>query len=178
MRHGLGSCQPSSKRSPTGPPHRAGDSRGHRRRYTRVQEISRGGKLWIGRFRSWNRGERGILLHRSEQFDSGARSTPTGHSQLWKLQKCNRRNGREVDSTSFANCTLSIGVSRARRMWGRSPDSGPVTRSVSVLVLRRRPGRRHGPGRLTPKVGAGSHPGKDAQDPMRSRTCAVLYKLR
>ena len=40
---------------------------------------------------------------------SGAPSTSTGQSQLWKLQKCNRRNRAEVDSASFENCTLSIG---------------------------------------------------------------------
>ena len=43
----------------------------------------------------------------------------------------------------------------------RSPESGAVTRSA--LVLNCRPGRCRGPGRLTPKVGAGDHPGEDAQ---------------
>ena len=35
--------------------------------------------------------------------------------------------------------------------------------SVSVLVLGGRPGLRPEPGRLTPKMGAGDHPGEDAQ---------------
>ena len=42
-------------------------------------------------------GSEGLLLHRSEQFDSGARSTPTGQSQLWKLHcqsECLGRDGR------------------------------------------------------------------------------------
>ena len=45
----------------------------------------------------------------------------------------------------------------------RGSKSGPVGPSVSVLVLHCRPGRSRGPGRLTPKVGAGDHPGDDAQ---------------
>ena len=43
----------------------------------------------------------------------------------------------------------------------RSPESGAVTRSV--LILRRRLGRSCGLGSMTPKVGAGDHPGEDAQ---------------
>ena len=46
---------------------------------------------------------------------------------------------------------------------GRSLKSGPLGLSVSVLVLRWRPGRSPGPGRLTTQVGAGDHPGDDAQ---------------
>ena len=45
----------------------------------------------------------------------------------------------------------------------RSQKSGLVGPSVPNLVLRRRPGRSTGPGRLTPKVGAGDDPSQDAQ---------------
>lgn len=50
-----------------------------------------------------------------------------------------------------------------KRSCGWKPESEPVSPSVSVLVLRSRPGRMQGPGRLTPKVGAGDHTGEDAQ---------------
>ena len=75
------------------------------------------------------------------QSEKRARS---GQCQLWKLHFVNQRlrDGENV-------C--------------RSSESGPVTRSVPVLVLRRRPGRSPGPGLLTPEVGAGDHPGKDAK---------------
>ena len=113
------------------------DSRGRWRCYTRVQENALGGRLRVGRFRSWNRGERGILLNQSNQSDSGAPSTVMGQSQL--------RNGESGTWT-----------------WGSSKD-GSVSRSVSVFVLRGRPGRSRGLGRLTPKMGAGDHPGQDAK---------------
>ena len=102
-----------------------------------------------GRFRRRNRGEHAILLHRSERFGSGVPSTPTGQSQLWKLHFVNRgvQLWRAGDGTDV----------------GRSPESGPVSRSVPVLVLCCRPGRSPGPGRLTPKMGAGNHPGQDAK---------------
>ena len=75
------------------------------------------------------------------QSEKRARS---GQCQLWKLHFVNQRlrDGENV-------C--------------RSSESGPVTRSVPVLVLRRRPGHSPGPGLLTPEVGAGDHPGKDAK---------------
>ena len=66
-----------------------------------------------------------------------------------------------LDSRSFGSCTLSIGASGTNG--GRSPESGPVSRSVSVLILRGRPGRSRGPGRLTTQVSAGYHAGQDAK---------------
>ena len=45
----------------------------------------------------------------------------------------------------------------------RSREAGAVSRSLSVLALRRRLRRSTGPGRLTPQVSAGDHPGQDAQ---------------
>ena len=65
------------------------------------------------------------------------------------------------DSRSFGNCTLSIGAFGMGLTFWRRPESGPV--GCSVPVLRWRSGRSHGPRRLTLKVGAGDHPGEDAQ---------------
>ena len=79
----------------------------------------------------------GILLNRSKQSDSGAPSTVMGQSQL--------RNGESRTWT-----------------WG-TPEDGSVSRSIPVLVLRRRPGRSCGPGRLPLQVGAGDDAGQDAQ---------------
>ena len=42
-------------------------------------------------------------------------------------------------------------------------EDGSVSRSIPFLALRWRPGRGCGPGRQTPQVGAGDHPGQDAQ---------------
>ena len=42
-------------------------------------------------------------------------------------------------------------------------EDGSVSRSISSLDLRWWPGRGCGPGLLTPQVGAGDHPGQDAQ---------------
>ena len=86
--------------------------------------IARGSKLQFGRFRSSNGGDRRCLLNRSEQCDSGTRSTPTGQPQLWKMQKCNRRNGREVDSASFGHCTLSISGYGTARMCTEARNPG------------------------------------------------------
>ena len=155
----------------------ARDSRGHRRCYTRVQEIARGGKLRVWRFRSWNRGEWGSLPHRSKQSDSGAPSTSTGQSQLWKLTKCNRRNRAGVDSASFENCTLSIGRGDGTN-GSRRAESGPVSRSLPVLALRRRLGRSPGPGRLTTQVGAGNHPGQDATPTTHRLTLLCVVRWR
>ena len=52
---------------------------------------------------------------------------------------------------------------RELRAWSEGSTLVPVSRSVGVLALRRRTGRSPGPGLLTPKVGAGDHPGKDAK---------------
>ena len=73
----------------------------------------------------------------------------SGRRQLWRLHFVNRgvHGGPDV---------------------GRIPESGPVSRSVSVLALRCRPGRSPGPGRLTTQVSAGNHPGQDAK-PTRHR---------
>ena len=48
---------------------------------------------------------------------------------------------------------------------GNPSEAGirPAGLSLPVLVLLCRPGRSRGPGLLTPKVGAGDHPGDDAQ---------------
>ena len=46
--------------------------------------------------------------------------------------------------------------------WGSSKD-GSVSRSVSVFVLRWRPERSPGPGRLTTQVGTRDHAGQDAK---------------
>ena len=112
-----------------------------------------------GRFRRRNRGEHAILLHRSERFGSGVPSTPTGQSQLWRLHFVNRgvQGGTDV---------------------GRSPESGPVSRSVPVLVLCCRPGRSPGPGRLTPKMGAGNHPGQDAKPTTHRLTLPCVVRWR
>ena len=144
------------------PPHRARDSRGHRRCYTRVQEIARGGKLRVWRFRSWNRGEWGSLPHRSKQSDSGAPSTSTGQSQLWKLTKCNSQSWHCPLPPDSSDCTLSIGRGDGTN-GSRRAESGPVSRSLPVLALRRRLGRSPGPGRLTPQVSAGDHSGQEAK---------------
>ena len=83
------------------------------------------------------------------------------------------------DNRSFGTCRSAIGEIGPR--WtvpalevalcqsepsgtngGRSPESGPVGHSVSVLV-HGRPERSPGPGRLTTQVGACDHPGQDAK---------------
>ena len=115
-----------------------------------------------GRFRSWNRGERSGLPHRSEQFDSGAPSTPTGQSQLWKLHFGNQRNRAGVDSASFENCTLSIGRGDGTN-GSRRAEVEAVSYSVFVLGLRRRLRRSPGLGHLPPQMSAYVHSGKDAQ---------------
>ena len=88
--------------------------------------------------------------------DSGAPSTVMGQSQL--------RNG-ESGTWRFAGAMgqrwLRSGES-GTRTWGASKD-GSVSRSVPVFVLRWRPGRSLGPGRLTTKVGACDHAGQDAK---------------
>ena len=143
---------------PHSPPHRARDSRGRQRCYTRVQENERAASC-RRRFRRRNRGEHAILLHRSERFGSGVPSTSTGRSQLWRLHFVNRgvQGGTDV---------------------GRSPESGPVSRSVPVLVLCCRPGRSPGPGRLTPKMGAGNHPGQDAKPTTHRLTLLCVVRWR
>ena len=67
-----------------------------------------------------------------------------------------------MDSASFENCTLSIGRGDGTN-GSRRAESGPVSRSLPVLALRRRLGRSPGPGRLTPQVSAGDHSGQDAK---------------
>ena len=72
------------------------------------------------------------------------KSGRSGQRQLWELHLCNRgsRDGTDVR---------------------RSPESGPVSRSVPILALRRRLRRSPGPGRPTPEVGSGDHAGQDAK---------------
>ena len=86
-------------------------------------------------------------------------STSTGQSQLWKLH--------------FVNWGVQGGTDV-----GRSPESGPVSRSVPVLVLCCRPGRSPGPGRLTPKMGAGNHPGQDAKPTTHRLTLLCVVRWR
>ena len=58
-----------------------------------------------------------------------------------------------------------------------NPEFGAVSRSVSVLVLRWRPVCNCGPGRQTPKVGAGDHAGQDAQPaPQRLTLLGGVYR--
>ena len=64
---------------------------------------------------------------------------------------------------SYESGQIVGGVGGCDGSGGRSPESGPVTRSAPVLVLRCRPGCSLGPGRLTTQVGAGDHPGQDTQ---------------
>ena len=143
----------------------ARDSRGRWRCYTRVQENQSGGKLQLGRFRSWNRGVRDSLLNRSEQFDSGVPSTPTGQRQLRKWTKRRSASRAALDSRSYESGQDAGGV-RGRdgiEFEGRNPGRVGLGCSVSVLLVRGRPGRSRGPGRLTPKVGASDHAGQDAK---------------
>ena len=57
----------------------------------------------------------------------------------------------------------SYGVGKVEHGHEGAPEDGSVSRSVCVLAPRRRLWRRTGPGLLTTQVGAGDHPGKDAQ---------------
>ena len=122
--------------------------------------------MQVERFRSQNRGERGFPPNRSKQSDSGAPSTPTGQSQLWKWTKCRSANRAGVDIASYESGQSAGGVCGRDESGAEARNPGPGTRSVPVLVLRRRPRRGPGPERLTPKVGAGDHPGEDAQPTM------------
>ena len=169
MRHGLSSCQPSSKRSRTDPPHRAEDLRGRSGCITRVQENAGGGKLQLGRFRSWNRGERRCLPQRSKQSDSVAPSTPTGQSQLWKWTSCRWSSRAALDSRSYESRQDAGGV-RGRdgiefegRNPGRSASQSPS--SFSVVGLGAAPDRR----RLTMQVGVGDGPGKGCAESLMRR---------
>ena len=67
-------------------------------------------ELWVGRFRSWNRGERGCLPHRSKQSDSVAPCTPTGQSQLWKWTKRRSASRAVLDSRSYESGQNAGGV--------------------------------------------------------------------
>ena len=108
----------------------------------------------VGRFRSWNRGERGSLPHRSKQSDSVAPSTSTGQSQLWKWTNAGRRVGRywtvvatKVDKMPVGYANVMVGGVEARNP-SRSLVQSPSSSSAGGL------GAASGPGRLTPKVGA------------------------
>ena len=71
--------------------------------------------------------------------------------------------GAGVDNGSYESRQDAGGVGGYDGSGGRNPESGPVSRSVSVLTLRWWPGRGCGPGLLTPQVRAGDDPGQDAQ---------------
>ena len=57
----------------------------------------------------------------------------------------------------------TYGVGKVEHGHEGAPEASSVSRSVSILTLCRRPQRSCGPGRLTPQMGAGDHPGQDAQ---------------
>ena len=99
-------------------------------------------------FRSWNRGGRAILLHQSKHFVSGAPSTVMG-----QLQLRDGKSGTWRFAGAMGQRELPSGES-GTRTWGASED-GSVSRSVSVFVLRGRPGRSRGLGRLTDAGGRG-----------------------
>ena len=96
------------------------------------------------------------MSHWSKQFDSGVPSTVMGQCQL--------RSG-EGGTWRFAGLMgqrqLRSGESGTQTQ-GAAED-GSVSRSIPFLALRWWPGRGCGPGLLTPQVGAGDHPGQDAQ---------------
>ena len=102
----------------TGPTHRARKSQGCSGRHTRVQGNSWVSKLHTGRGSSCNRRERVCLLHRSEQFDSGAPSTPIGQWQLRKWTKRRSLSPAGVDSAKYESGQNAGGVWR-RAEWLR-----------------------------------------------------------
>ena len=115
-------------------------------------------------------GEWGILLRRSEQSDSGVRSTPTGQSQLREWTKRRSESRVVLDSASFGNCTLSISGFGTEGMCAEARNPCRSAAQSPFPVLRCRPGRNRGPGRLAVQVGVVDGPGKGcAESPMRGR---------
>ena len=96
---------------------------------------------------------------------------PASSSGYYKIRRTTQMNLGGFIDTFRDDIAQRVVESR-----GRSPESGSVSRSVSVLALRCRPGRSPGPGRLTTQVGAGNHPGQDAK-PTRHRL-SLLGEMR
>ncbi len=69
-----------------------------------------------------------------------------------------------MDNASYGSAQNAGGVcERELRAWSEGSTPVPVSRSVCVLVLRRRLRRSPGPERQTPQVSAGDHSGQDAK---------------
>ena len=178
MRHGLGSCQPSSKRSRTQTPLTG------RRIHWAVRSA-------LPVYRRLSRAASCRLDESVAEIGVNEASCYIGASNLIPVFLPPLQGSR-----SFGNCRIAIGETGVK--WtvpaleialcqsgpperadvGRSPESGPVSRSVPVLVLCCRPGRSPGPGRLTPKMGAGNHPGQDANPTTHRLTLLCVVRWR